>query len=133
MKRSTKRAFRERAIRWRITSESEVDWKIAPSPTSCSRRVRKLVRLPLWASATPPASRSANIGWTLRMKRAAGGGVAGVADGEAAGQALGQVDAAEGVADLAHVPLGVEALAVEGRRCRRLPGRGAAGRAGPAR
>jgi hypothetical protein len=23
--------------------------------------------LPLWASATPPASMSANIGWTLRI------------------------------------------------------------------
>lgn len=30
-------------------------------------QARKLVRLPLWARATPPASRSANIGWTLRM------------------------------------------------------------------
>ncbi len=67
MKRSTKRAFRDRAIRWRITSESEVDWKITPWLTSWSRSVRKLVRLPLWASATPPASMSANIGWTLRM------------------------------------------------------------------
>jgi hypothetical protein len=91
MKRSTIRAFRERAIRWRITSLSEVDWKIAPVATSCSRRVRKLVRLPLWAMATPPASRSANIGWTLRMNAAAGGGIAGVADGVAAGQALRQV------------------------------------------
>ena len=68
MNRSTRRDFRERAIRWRITSESEVDWKIAPAATNCSRSVRKFVRLPLWASAMPPASRSANIGWTLRMK-----------------------------------------------------------------
>ena len=36
-----------------------------------------------------------------------------MADGEAAGQALGQVRAAEGVAHVAHVAFGVEALAVE--------------------
>ena len=47
-------------------------------------------------------------------ERAAGGGIAGVADGGAARQALDQVGAAEGVAHVAHVPLGVEALAVEG-------------------
>ncbi len=66
MKRSMNLARREMATRWMITSESEVDWKMWPSETSRSRRVRKLVRLPLWAMATPPASRSANIGWTLR-------------------------------------------------------------------
>ena len=44
---------------------------------------------------------------------AAGGGIAGVADGEAAGQAAREVSAAEGVAHVAHVPLGVEPLAVE--------------------
>ena len=66
MNRSTKRPSRERAMSCRITSEFEVDWKMAPSETSRSRNMRKLVRLPLWASATPPASRSANIGCTLR-------------------------------------------------------------------
>ena len=54
--------FREQATRWRMTSESEVDWKIAPSATKFWRRVRKLLRLPLWASPMPPACRSANIG-----------------------------------------------------------------------
>ena len=46
-------------------------------------------------------------------ERAARCRVARVADGEAAGQTLGQVDPAERVANLAHVALGVEALAVE--------------------
>ncbi len=36
-----------------------------------------------------------------------------MADGEAAGQALGEVDAAESLAHVAHVALGVETLAVE--------------------
>jgi hypothetical protein len=37
-----------------------------------------------------------------------------MADGEATGQALGQVGAAEGLAHMAHVPFGVEPLAVKG-------------------
>ena len=44
---------------------------------------------------------------------AAGGRVAGVADGAVAGQALDEVGAGEGVADVAHVAFGVEPLAVE--------------------
>ncbi len=63
---STILSFRDRASRWRITSESEVDWKIAPASMSCWRRYRKLVRLPLWAMAMPPPPRSANIGWMFR-------------------------------------------------------------------
>ncbi|MOA45926.1 hypothetical protein D3C78_1683740 [compost metagenome] len=51
-----------------MASESEVDWKIAPSDTSCPCRCLKFVRLPLWAMAMPPWSRSANIGWMLRRK-----------------------------------------------------------------
>jgi hypothetical protein len=45
---------------------------------------------------------------------AAGRGIAGVADGHVAGQALDEVGAGEGVADVAHVAFGVEAVAVEG-------------------
>ena len=59
-------AFRERATRWRITSVSEVDWQMAPSRMRSRRSVRPLVRLPLWATAKPPPSSSANSGWTLR-------------------------------------------------------------------
>ena len=49
-----------------MTSVSEVDWKMAPDETSSRRSVRALVRLPLWATAKPPVSRSANSGCTLR-------------------------------------------------------------------
>ncbi len=92
--------------------------RCAPSATSRSRRVRKLVRLPLWARATPPASRSANIGCTLRRTPAAGGGIAGVADGAAAGQALDQVGAGEGVGRRG--PCGVRCRS-PGRRSEAMP------------
>jgi hypothetical protein len=39
---------------------------MAPEEMSSRRSVSALVRLPLWASAKPPVSRSANSGWTLR-------------------------------------------------------------------
>lgn len=54
------------AIRWRITSVSEVDWQMAPAFTSSRRSVSALVKFPLWATASPPASSSANSGWTFR-------------------------------------------------------------------
>ena len=54
-----------RAVRWTMVSVSEVDWKIAPCPTSSVRKVWALVRLPLWAMASPPPARSAKIGWML--------------------------------------------------------------------
>ena len=46
----------------RNTSVSDVDWKIAPSLTNCSRMARALVRLPLWAMAKPPEDKSAKSG-----------------------------------------------------------------------
>ena len=64
--RSTSRLRLDVAIRWRITSVSEVDWKIEPRRWSWSCRVSALVRLPLWATAKPPPENSANSGWMLR-------------------------------------------------------------------
>ncbi len=61
------RGFLERARRWRITSVSVVDWQIAPSRINSRRSVSPLVRLPLCATAKPPASSSAKSGWTLRI------------------------------------------------------------------
>ena len=58
--------LRLRATRWTITSVSVVDWQIAPSRIRLRRRVRPLVRLPLWATAKPPPSSSAKSGCTLR-------------------------------------------------------------------
>src|SRR4026207_1962899 len=75
----------ERAIRCRITSVSEVDWQMAPEEMRSRLSVSALVRLPLWASAKPPVSRSANSGCTLRRAVApvgGGGGAAGVEIGK---------------------------------------------------
>ena len=66
MKRSTILALRERAASIRMTSVSEVDWQIAPERISSRRSVSPFVRLPLCATARPPASSSANSGCTLR-------------------------------------------------------------------
>ena len=74
-------------------SVSEPDWKIEPRSISSSRRLTALVRLPLWAMAQPPMANSANSGCTSRSwvgALGAGGGIAHVADGEAAGQRLHQ-------------------------------------------
>ena len=43
-----------------------VDWKMQPRWTRPRLRVRALVRLPLWAIATPPCAISAKMGWTSR-------------------------------------------------------------------
>ena len=45
---------RERAIRWRISSVSEVVWKIDPSSSRRARSSLKFTRLPLWPMATDP-------------------------------------------------------------------------------
>ena len=62
----------------------------------------------------------------------AGGGVADMADGDIAGQAVDHLAAGEGVADEAEAAFRVKAAAVDRRRCRRLPGRDAEGRGGRA-
>ncbi len=97
-----------------MTSVSEVDWQMAPVEMRSWRRVRALVRLPLWATAKPPVSMSANSGCTLRSIGVAAGRVAIVADGDMALQALDDGGAGEVVADEAHAALGMELLAVEG-------------------
>ena len=114
MKRSMKRLRLARATRCRITSVSLVDCMIAPSRTSCRRSVRPLVRLPLWPTAKPPPSSSAEQRLHVAQDGLAGGRVAHVADRGRAGQAVDHLAAGEVVADQAHAALGMEALAVEG-------------------
>ena len=63
----------------------------------------------------------------------AGGRIADVADGGAAGEPAHDVVAVEIAGDMAHRPVRVEMRAVEAGDARRLPGRGAAARAGRAR
>ena len=63
----------------------------------------------------------------------AGGGIADMADREVAGQALDHLAAGKGVADQAQPPLASENASRRRRRCRRPPGRDAAGRAVRAR
>ncbi len=59
----------------------------------------------------------------------AGGGVAGVADGERAGKVV-QDGGREDVGHMAHRLFGVDQVAVSWRRCRRFPARGAGARRG---
>ena len=47
-------AARERAMRWRTTSVSEVEEKIAPSASSRARASLASGKLPLWQSASWP-------------------------------------------------------------------------------
>ena len=63
----------------------------------------------------------------------AGGRIAHVADRRRARQAVDDLAAGEVVADQAQAPLGMKPLRRRRRRCRRLPGRDAAARAGRAR
>ena len=56
-----------RARRWRITSVSEFDWKIAPSFSMSRWSVSALVRLPLWAIAIGPRAVVAVIGCAFLM------------------------------------------------------------------
>ena len=55
-----------RAMRWRITSESDVDWKMAPRASSSLRSASALTRFPLWPSAIEPRENDALIGWAFR-------------------------------------------------------------------
>ena len=66
MKRELRSRSRLVAIRCRIVSVSEVDEKIAPSFCRARCTVMALVRLPLWAIASPPSASSAKKGCTLR-------------------------------------------------------------------
>ena len=59
--------------------------------------------LPLWQMPIWPCTQSMTIGWALRQLAVAGGGVAGVADGDVAGQ-LRQGRLVEDVRDVAHLP-----------------------------
>ena len=66
MKRELRSRSRLVAIRCRMVSVSEVDEKIAPSFCRARCTVMALVRLPLWAIASPPSASSAKKGCTLR-------------------------------------------------------------------
>ena len=52
-------------IKWRMTSVSEVDWKIDPVSINFFFNVAVFVRLPLWAIDIPPIESSENKGWTF--------------------------------------------------------------------
>ena len=66
MKRSTKRFFR--LARDEVEDHLGVGGRLADRAVAhqLRRSVRALVRLPLWATAKPPPSSSANNGCTLR-------------------------------------------------------------------
>ena len=133
MKRSTMRVRRERAVSSSTTSVSEVDWQIAPSRISSRRSVRPLVRLPLWATARPPACELGEQRLDVAQDRRAGRRIAHVADRRRAGQALDRRRAGEVIADQAEAPLGMEARAVEGDDAGRLLAAVLQARAGRAR
>ena len=53
-------------MRCRITSESEVDWKMEPSASSSLRSVSALTRFPLCPRAIGPRENEALMGWAFR-------------------------------------------------------------------
>ena len=57
----------DRAIKCTIASVSDIELKIAPSASSCSRSSGPLTRLPLCASATGPLCVIATIGCALQI------------------------------------------------------------------
>ena len=99
MKRSMNRLRLHCATRCRITSVSVVDCIMAPLRTSSRRSVRALVRLPLWRDRKAAGIEFGEQRLDVAQDRSAGGGVAGVADGGIAGQALDDFAAGEGVAN----------------------------------
>ena len=60
---------------------SEVEEKIEPRRCNSRCTVIALVMLPLWATAKPPAGKFGEERLDVAQAAAAGGGVAGVADG----------------------------------------------------
>ena len=69
-----------------MTSVSLDAWKMEPRRSSSSRSSAALVMLPLCATATRPLLQRDGEGLGVEQHRVAGGGVAGVADGQLAGQ-----------------------------------------------
>ncbi len=58
----------EAAIRWMMTSVSDVDWKIEPRASSRARSSSAFTRLPLCAIPRAPCAHSTTSGWQfLRM------------------------------------------------------------------
>ena len=92
---------------------SVVDCMMAPSRTSWRRSVRPLVRLPLWPTAKPPPSSSAEQRLDVAQDGFAGGRIAHMADRRRAGQPVDHLAAGEVIADEAHAAFGMEARAVE--------------------
>ena len=132
-----KRELRSRswlvATRCRIVSVSEVDEKIAPSFCSGALHGHGVGEVAVVGDRQPAIGELGEERLHVAQAGAAGGGVARVADGAAAGQALHHRRLGEGVADQADMAFDVELGAVDRRRCRPLPGRDAAARAGRAR
>ena len=101
-------------MRCRIVSVSEVEEKIAPCFCSARCTVMALVRLPLWAIASPPSDKLGKQRLHVAQARAAGRGIAGVADGARALQPFDDGRLGESVADQADMAFDVELRAVIG-------------------
>ena len=104
---------RERATRCRITSVSLEAWKIDPSRSSSRRSSPALVMLPLCATAMLPfiARHRKRLG--VQQHGIAGGGIAGMADGEFAGQAA-EHFRRENIGHVAHALVAMNVAAVAG-------------------
>jgi hypothetical protein len=63
--RSSIRSFLERAMRWTMTSVSIEDWKMEPEISSSRLSSWAFTRLPLWAMAMEPDSKSTTSGWAF--------------------------------------------------------------------
>ena len=114
MMRSTSGSRRLVAIRWRMTSVSEVDWKIEPRRCSRSCERQRVGEIAVVGDGEAAAGELGEERLDVALDRAAVGGVADVADGAVAGEPVDDRASGEAVADQADMALGVELRAVEG-------------------
>jgi len=106
---------------------------MAPPRTRSRRKVNPLVKLAVVADREAAGIELGEQRLHVAQNGLAGRGVADVADGSIAGEALDHLAAGEGVPDEAEPPLGMKPGSVEGDDTRRPPGRDAAGHATRAR
>jgi hypothetical protein len=98
-----------------MTSESEVDWKIAPLRNQLIAQGQEVGQVAVVGDGHAAALKVGEHRLAVAQEAAAGGGIAGVADRRGAGQAMDEIRSpGKGVADVAQVALGVKALTVEG-------------------
>ena len=121
---------RECAIRCTMTSVSLVVWKMEPCLLQPGADFGGVHQVAVVRQRDLALVALHHDGLRVQQRRVAGGGIAGVADGQRAGQAR-QHLGAEDVGHQAHGLVELDALAVGRQRCRPIPARDVAAHTGP--